>query len=90
MTETLVFLAGAALVLMMLGHAFTPPEERLPVREWTPVYLADRVGAGVRALWSISQAQARQVDQMQREAARRDERRRRQEERRQEPDEGRP
>lgn len=84
MTQTLVFLAGVALVLMLLGHAFTPPEEKLPVREWTPVYLADRVGQGVKGLWTISRAQARVIDEMQREAARREDEHRMRDERRRE------
>lgn len=84
MTQTLVFLAGVALVLMLLGHAFTPPQERLPVREWTPVYLADRVGRGLRGLWTMSRAQARQIDLMQQEAAAREEQHRLREERRRE------
>lgn len=98
MTQTLVFLAGVALVLMLLGHAFTPPDEKLPVREWTPVYLADRVGQGVKGLWTISRAQARVIDEMQREAAQREEehrlrderRRRREDGERSEPEEGGP
>lgn len=89
MTQTLVFLAGAVLVLMLLGHAFTAPEEKLPLRAWTPVYLADRVGHGLRALWAISRAQASRMDEMHEETALREERRRRLEERRrgEEPDE---
>ncbi|WP_134773717.1 hypothetical protein [Ornithinimicrobium flavum] len=67
MTQTLVFLAGAALALMLLGHAFTPPAERLPLRQWTPVYLMDRVGHGFRALWAISQARGERFEEVRRE-----------------------
>ena len=84
MTQTLVFLAGVALMLMFLGHAFTPPQDKLPMREWTPVYLADRVGQGLRGLWTLSRAQARQIELMQAQAAQREEEQRLRDERRRE------
>lgn len=74
MTQTLVFLAGAALALMLLGHAFTPPADRLPPRQWTPVYLMDRVGHGFRALWTISQARAERFEDVRREQLTQEER----------------
>ena len=64
---------GAA--LMLLGHLFTPPKERLPVREWTPVYLFDRVGAGLGALWAISQHRAARFEEVRRDYAPEHERR---------------
>lgn len=47
MTQLLVFALGAIVALALLGHVATPPAERLPLRRWTPVYLFDRVGAGL-------------------------------------------
>lgn len=47
MTELLLFSVGAVLALALLGHLATPPVDRLPPRRWTPVYLFDRVGAGL-------------------------------------------
>lgn len=43
MTQLLVFLLGALVALMLLGHLSTPRSERLPLRRWTPVYLLDRL-----------------------------------------------
>lgn len=86
MTQTLVFLAGAALALMLLGQAFTPPQDKLPLRQWTPVYLMDRVGQGFRALWMISQARADRVDNVRRELMTQEQRDAEDERRRRRPD----
>ncbi|MGC5584051.1 hypothetical protein ACQE98_04930 [Ornithinimicrobium sp. W1679] len=47
MTELIVFTLGALVALALLGQLATPPADRLPPRRWTPVYLADRVRAGL-------------------------------------------
>ena len=79
-------LAGAALALMLLGQAFTPPQDKLPLRQWTPVYLMDRVGQGFRALWMISQARADRVDNVRRELMTQEQRDAEDERRRRRPD----
>ncbi|OLT41055.1 hypothetical protein BJF86_04425 [Serinicoccus sp. CNJ-927] len=48
MVELLLFLVLAVGLLALLGRTATPPSERLPLRRWTPVHVADLVARAFR------------------------------------------
>lgn len=62
MTQLLVFLLGALLALMLLGHLATPLGERQPWRRWTPVYLMDRVPHAITLFRDAGALQRRRLD----------------------------
>ncbi|WP_299519882.1 hypothetical protein [uncultured Serinicoccus sp.] len=48
MTQLLLFVLLACVLLAAIGQTATPRWQRLPLRRWTPVHVADLVGRGVR------------------------------------------
>ncbi|QFG68987.1 hypothetical protein [Ornithinimicrobium pratense] len=63
MTQLLVFLLGALVALMVLGHLATPLGERQPPRRWTPVYLMDRVPHAITLFREAGALQRRRLEQ---------------------------
>lgn len=63
MTQLLVFLLGALVALMLLGHLATPLGEREPLRRWTPVYLMDRVPHAITLFKDAGALQRRRMEQ---------------------------
>lgn len=62
MITLLTFAAGGAVLLALLGRAATPVRDRLPLREWTPVYVADLVGRGFRVFGDAGKERARRQE----------------------------
>lgn len=69
MTPLIMFVVLGLIGLVVLGHLSTPRGERLPLRRWTPVYLADRIPYAIKL---FSDAGARQRSRFEDAAAERD------------------
>lgn len=77
MLTLVAFLVLGLVCLSLLGHLSAPRSRRPPPREWTPVYLADQVGVGLRVLFDAGADRARRLDELVDEDRRRQERHRR-------------
>ncbi|WP_130014889.1 hypothetical protein [Serinicoccus sediminis] len=59
MTQLLLFLAVGCVILVAIGQTATPRWQRLPLRRWTPVHVADLMGRGLRVFSDAGQERLR-------------------------------
>ncbi|KUG51600.1 hypothetical protein AVL62_09795 [Serinicoccus chungangensis] len=62
MTQLLLFVLLGCVLLAAIGQTATPRWQRLPLRRWTPVHVADLVGRGVRVFSDAGKERLRRQD----------------------------
>jgi hypothetical protein len=62
MTQLLLLVLLAVLLLAWLGRMGTPRSQRLPWRQWTPVHVMDLTGRGFRVLVDAGQERQRRAE----------------------------